>query len=68
MQPTWQVVLNTSSKVHLQPTVILTIPHTKIYKDVFDERRRITRFRISPHALMYKADPSPRTDAEQNSA
>ena len=40
----------------------------KKYKDVFDERRRITRFRISPHALMYKANISPRTDAELNSA
>ena len=58
MQMTWQVV-----PIAL-PNVILTIPHTK-NKDVFDERRRITRFRISPHALMYKADPSPRTDAEQ---
>ena len=40
----------------------------KKYKDVFDERRRITRFRISPRVLMYIADPSSRTDAEQNSA
>ena len=40
----------------------------KKYKDVFDERRRITCFRISPHALMYKANISPRTDAELNSA
>ena len=40
----------------------------KKYKDVFDERRRITCFRISPRVLMYIADTSPRTDAEQNLA
>ena len=40
----------------------------KKYKDVFDERRRITRFRISPRVLMYIADTSPRTDAELDSA
>ena len=62
MQMTWQVV-----SIAL-PNVILTIPHTKIYKDVFDERRRITRFRISPRVLTNIADPFPRTDAEQNSA
>ena len=62
MQMTWQVV-----PIAL-PNVILTIPHTKIYKDVFDERRRITCFRISPRVLMYIADTSPRTDAEQNLA
>ena len=33
----------------------------KKIKDVFDERRRITCFRISPRAT---AHPSPRTDAE----
>ena len=40
----------------------------KKYKDVFDERRRITRFRISPRVLMYIADTSSRTDAELDSA
>ena len=40
----------------------------KKYKDVFDERRRITRFRISPRVLTNISDPFPRTDAEQNSA
>ena len=60
MQMTWQVV-----PIAL-PNVILTIPHTK--KDVFDERRRITRFRISPRVLMYIADTSSRTDAELDSA
>ena len=37
----------------------------KKIKDVFDERRRITCFRISPRAT---AHPSPRTDAEASSA
>ena len=60
MQTTWQVV-----SIAL-PNVILTIPHTK--KDVFDERRRIICFRISPRVSMYIADPFPRTDAELNSA
>mgnify|MGYP003504040330 FL=1 len=40
----------------------------KKYKDVFDERRRITRFRISPRVLMYIADTSSLTDAELDSA
>ena len=40
----------------------------KKYKVVFDERRRITRFRISPRVLMYIADTSSRTDAELDSA
>ena len=45
-----------------QPSnVILTIPHSNKIKDVFDERKRITRFRISPRAI---AHPSQRTDAE----
>ena len=62
MQMTWQVV-----SIAL-PNVILTIPHTKIYKDVFDERRRITRFRISPRVLTNTVYTYPQTDAEQNSA
>ena len=60
MQMTWQVV-----SIAL-PNVILTISNTK--KDVFDERRRITCFRISPLVLTNIADPFPRTDAELNSA
>ena len=40
----------------------------KKYKDVFDERRRITRFRISPRVLTNMVYTYPRTDAELNSA